>query len=207
MGRARHCRQISLCVGSTHCVQATLGLPLLTGVCAFPVYVAQAPCCSIWSGPCVACSSSFWVLHKSADSVGPVFCAFPGWSSSGSQELEGRTFPGCSVPSPLPGPSLSFCTHQSGASCVRSGELVSSRDSPRGCQPSRISGSLWLETGSLCSLVGLPSLGPCLPLSPPPCLLPPPGGGWAGLQPASSSLGSLSSSFVLQTGPQCVLAG
>ena len=177
-GREQCCIQISLaCVGSTHSVQATLGLPLLTGVCAFPVYVAQAPCCSIWSGPCVACSSSFWVLHKSADSVGPVFCAFPGWSSSGSQELEGRTFPGCSVPSPLPGPSLSFCTHQSGASCVRSGELVSSRDSPRGCQPSRISGSLWLETGSLCSLVGLPSLGPCLPLSPPPCLLPPPGGG------------------------------
>ena len=30
----------------------------LTGVCAFPVYTAQAPGCSIWSWPCVACGSS-----------------------------------------------------------------------------------------------------------------------------------------------------
>ena len=35
------------------------------GVCAFPVYTAQAPGCSIWSGPCVECGSSFRVLHKS----------------------------------------------------------------------------------------------------------------------------------------------
>ena len=62
-------------------------------VCAFPIYTAQAPGCSIWSGPCVACGSSFQVLHKSADSVGPVFCAFPGLSSSSSQELDRRTLP------------------------------------------------------------------------------------------------------------------
>ena len=30
-----------------------------------------------------------------------LFCAFPGLSSSGSQELDGRTLPGCGVPSPL----------------------------------------------------------------------------------------------------------
>ena len=35
------------------------------------------------------------------------------------------------------------------APCVCSRELVSSRDPPGGCQPSRISGSLWLEAGSL----------------------------------------------------------
>ena len=101
MGRERRCRQISLCVGSTHSVPATLGLPPLTGVCAFPVYTAQAPGCSIWNGPCIACGSSFRVLHKSADSVGPAFCDFPGRSSSGSQELDERTLPGCSAPSPL----------------------------------------------------------------------------------------------------------
>ena len=72
MGRAGRCRQISLCVGTTHCVPATLGLPLLTGVCAFPVYTAQAPSCSIGSTACVACGSSFGVLHKSVDSVAPV---------------------------------------------------------------------------------------------------------------------------------------
>ena len=84
-------------------------------VCAFPVCTAQAPGCCIWSVPCVECSSSFRVFHKSADSVAPVFCAFPSWSSSGSQELDGRILPGCGVPSPLHGPSLSFRPRQSGA--------------------------------------------------------------------------------------------
>ena len=54
----------------------------------------------------MACGSSFRV-HKSADSVAPAFCALPP-SSSGSQELDGRTLPGCGAPSPLRGPSLSF---------------------------------------------------------------------------------------------------
>ena len=69
------------------------------GVCAFPVYTAQAPGCSIWSGPCVECSSSFRVLHKSADSVALALCAFPSLSGSGSQRL-GRPLPGCGVPFP-----------------------------------------------------------------------------------------------------------
>ena len=117
-------------------------------VCAFPVYTAQGPGCSIGSGPCVACGSSFRVLHKSTDSVGPAFCAFPCWSSPGSQELDGRTLPGAGrlIPSAVP---ASVSLRQSGAPCVCSGELVSSCHPPGGCQPSRISGSLWLETGSL----------------------------------------------------------
>ena len=82
---------------------------------ALPVYTAQAPGSSIWSGPCVACGSNFGVCHKSADLVGPVFCAFPSRSSSDPQELDGRTLPGCGVPSPLRSPSLSFSAHQSGA--------------------------------------------------------------------------------------------
>ena len=106
-GRVGRCRQILLCVGSTHSVLATLGLPSLTGVCAFPVYTAQAPSCSIWSVPCVARGSSFWIFHKSADSVARVLC-LPRPSSSGSQELDGCTLPGCRAPSPLRGPSLSF---------------------------------------------------------------------------------------------------
>ena len=60
---------------------------------------------------------TFQVLHKSADSVGPAFCAFPGLSGSGSQELDGSTHPGCGTPSPLRGPSLSFHVCQSGA-CI-----------------------------------------------------------------------------------------
>ena len=102
------CGEHSPCSGHT-------GFAPLTGVCAFPVYTAQAPGCSIWSGPCVACGSSFWALHKSVDSVGPAFCAFPSPRSSGSQELEGCMLLGCSAMSPLRGPSLSFCARQSGA--------------------------------------------------------------------------------------------
>ena len=69
-------------------------------------------------------------------------------SSSGSQELDERTLPGCGAPYPLRGPNLSFRVTV-GCACVCSMELVFSCDPPGGCQPSRISGSLWLETGSL----------------------------------------------------------
>ena len=91
--------------------------------------------------------------------------------------------PQCGAPSPLhsPSPSLSFCPSLSRvrAPCVCSGELASSRDPPVGCRPSRISGSQSLVTNwrPVCSLVGVPSLGPSLPLSPTPCLLPPVGVG------------------------------
>ena len=69
------------------------------GCLCFPVHTAQAPACSIWSRPCVECSSSFRVLHKSAGSVVPAFCAFPGLSGPGSQRL-GRPLPGCGAPFP-----------------------------------------------------------------------------------------------------------
>ena len=68
-------------------------------VCAFPVYTAQAPSCSIWSWPCLECGSSFPVLHKSADLVAPAFCVFPGLSGSGSQRL-GCPLSGCGAPFP-----------------------------------------------------------------------------------------------------------
>ena len=38
----------------------------------------------------------------------PCFLCLPCQSGSGSQELDGRTLPGCGAPSPLRGPSLSF---------------------------------------------------------------------------------------------------
>ena len=86
-------------------------------VCALPFYTAQAPGCSIWTGPCAERGSSPRLFHKIADSAAPAFCAFPGLSSSGSQELDGRTLPGCGcgVPSPLHGPGLSFHLRQLGA--------------------------------------------------------------------------------------------
>ena len=86
------CGEHSQCSGHS-------GFAPYRGVCAFPVYTAQAPACSIWSGPCDECGSSFRVFHKSVDSVVPAFCVFPGLSGSGSQRL-GRPLPGCGAPFP-----------------------------------------------------------------------------------------------------------
>ena len=91
------CGEHSLCSGHT-------GFATYGGVCAFPVYTAQAPGCSIWSGLCVECSSSFWVLHKSTDSVVPAFCVFPSLSGPGSQRL-GRPLPRCGAPFPSTDPA------------------------------------------------------------------------------------------------------
>ena len=106
----------------------------LSWLCALPVYTAQAPSCSVWSRPCIVCSSSFQVFHKSTDSVGPVFCAFASPSSSGSQELEGCTLPGCGVPSPSAAPaSVSVHACRVRVPCVYSWELTSSRDPHGAC--------------------------------------------------------------------------
>ena len=69
-------------------------------------------------------------------------------SSSGSQELEERTPRVQGAFSP-PRSQPQFLGAPIGAPCVSSGELISGCDPPSRCQPSRISGSLWLETGSL----------------------------------------------------------
>ena len=79
---------------------------------------------------------------------GCVLC-LPCLSSSGSRELDELPLPGCSAPYPLRSPILSFQAHQFGTPCVCSGNLISGCDPPGGRQPSRISGSLWLEAGSL----------------------------------------------------------
>ena len=88
VGREEHCNQISLCVGSTCSVLATLGLPLLT-VCVlsqstlFRLQVALQGNCLKWALGCVhfpgvSCSGSgSQVLCKGTDSVGPAFCALP----------------------------------------------------------------------------------------------------------------------------------
>ena len=86
VGREEHWKQTSLArVGS---VSATLGLPPAHGMCAFPLYTAQAPGCS--AGNCVkralgcvhfpglSCSGSgSWEPHQGAHLVGPTFCALP----------------------------------------------------------------------------------------------------------------------------------
>ena len=104
------------------------------------LYRGRALCCVHFPGLSLS-DPGFWVLHKDTDSVGPAFCAFPGQSSSGSEELEKRTLPGCSVPYPIWGPSLSSGPPV-GCTLFLSEELDSSCDPPGKCRPSRISGSL-----------------------------------------------------------------
>ena len=120
---------------------------------AFPIYAAQAPGCSMWNLPCAARSSSPRVLHKSADSAPPVFCAFPARAAQAARSLTGALSPGAgrllpsTSPAPIPAPA---------------GQVPA---------PSRVSGGLGLETGGLCAVRWeLWSLWPSLPLSPPPCL-------------------------------------
>ena len=146
---------IAVCGEHSPCSGLT-GFARYRGVCVFPVCTAQAPGCSIWSRPCVECSTSFWVLHKSADSVAPAFCAFPGLSSSVSQSL-GRTLPlrgvpfpsaasgpgsqrlgcplpGCGAPFPFAAPACAAGRVPAAFFCLE--QLASSRDPPGG----RISG-------------------------------------------------------------------
>ena len=170
-GREGRCRQMSLAsVGSTHSVPATLGLPPLMGVCfsrlqcsgSRLLYMERALSC-MWF--------QFSGSPQKRGLCWPCVLCLPR-SSSGSQELDGRTLPGAAslLPSGVP---ASVSAGWSGASglCLFSGAGLWLRPSRWGCQPSRISGSLWLETGGLFAVwEGTPSLGPSLPLSPPPCL-------------------------------------
>ena len=140
------CGEYSPCSGHT-------GFASLTGVCAFPVCTVQAPGCSIWSGPCVECSSSFRVLHKSADSVAPAFCVFPGLSGPGIQRLGAlstgapRLFPPQRVawaarglaPSPLVRCAFSL----RGPSVRRRSGLRKSSDRTRACVPGGRGRLLW----------------------------------------------------------------
>ena len=75
------CGERSQCLGHT-------GFAPAQGVCAFPVYTAQAPGCSARNclNRALGCvhfpglsrsGSGSRVLHEGADSVGPAFCAFP----------------------------------------------------------------------------------------------------------------------------------
>ena len=137
------CGDCSQCLGHTRFAPAH-------GVCAFPVYTAQAPGCSAGELPKAALGcvhfpglshsgSGSGLLHKGADSVGPRFVPFPGPSSSGDQVL------GASYRLPHPSHSVSWvCIGStiSGVPCISSGELISGCDPPGRCQPSRIPGRL-----------------------------------------------------------------
>ena len=158
MGREEHYKQISLaCVGSACSAWATLGLPLLTGTCAFPFYTAQAPGFSAGG----------------VSKTGPGLCALPrskplrfrlsstpqrhrlGWACIlCPSQIQRAQVTRCLASElsqvdcasyHLPGPSFSLSwVHSesalSGVPFVFSSELISDCNLPGGCQPSRIPG-------------------------------------------------------------------
>ena len=94
--------EIAVCGEHSPCSGHT-GFAPFRGVCAFPIYTAQAPGCSIWSGPCVECGSSFPVLHKSADSVAPACCVFPASAVQAARGLRALSLHGVPFPSAVSG--------------------------------------------------------------------------------------------------------
>ena len=116
-------------------------------VCAFPstlLRLLPAP------GPCIVCGSSFQVFHKRA---GLHFVPSPAQAAQVTRSLMSTLSPSVAhlIPSRVPA-SVSAHAGRVLAPCVCSQELASSCDPPGRCRPSRISGSLWLETGSLFSV-------------------------------------------------------
>ena len=118
-----------------------------------------------------------------------VLC-LPRPSGSRSQELDGRTLPGAARLLPSASPSLPA---QVGACAL--------------CLPATIQNlrrSVVRNWRPVCSAVGAAVLGPSLPLSPPPCLLPPAG---LGRSAACELFFELARSLGFANGRQCVRAG
>ena len=143
---------------SAQCLVHT-GFAPAHGVCAFPVYTAQAPGCSAgnclkWALSCVyfpglshSCLGSR-VLHKGTDSVRPAFlCPSQVQAAQATRSLASALSQVCDESYHLPGPScLVSPVHSkstvSGVLCVFSGEMIPGCDPPSRCQPSRIPGRL-----------------------------------------------------------------
>ena len=148
MGREEHCNQLSLvCVGTTHSIWTTLGLPQLTAhVLSWStllrlIVTLQGNCPNQTQDfaqfPGLSCSGSgSRVLHKGTDLVGHVFCALPRSEKLRQPGTLGVHCPRWSVHlHHLPGPGrlVSWVHHKSaisGVPYVSSGELIS------GCNPS-----------------------------------------------------------------------
>ena len=111
-------------------VPATLGLPRSRCVLS-PSTLLRLPAALYGVGPAWRAVPVFGYSTKARTQLGLRFVPSRP-SSSGRQELDGRTLPGCGAPSPLRRPSLSFHARWSGAPCVCSGKLGSSSDPPGG---------------------------------------------------------------------------
>ena len=99
-GEGGRCRQMSLCVGSTRRVPATLGSPR-TGVSVLsPSTLLRLPAALYGAGPALSAVPVFGTPQKRGFGCACVLC-LPRLSRPGSQRL-GRPLPGRGAPFPSP---------------------------------------------------------------------------------------------------------
>ena len=148
-GREGRCRQISLC-GEHSRVLATLGLPRSRVCVLSPSALLRLPAALYGAGPALRAVPVFGYSTKARTRLGQRFVPSPAQAAQAARSLTGALSPDAVrlLPSAAPA-SVSACAGGVCAPCVYSWELAFSRDPPGGCQPSRISGSIWLESGGL----------------------------------------------------------
>ena len=92
-GRAGCCRQISLCVGSTHSIPATLGLPH-SRVCAFPSTLLRLPATLYGTGPALHVVPVFGYSTKARTWLGLCFVPSLARAAQAARSLTGVLSPG-----------------------------------------------------------------------------------------------------------------
>ena len=131
---------VAVCGEHSPCSGRTGFVPLM-GVYAFPVYTAQAPSCSIWSGPALNAVPLFGYSTKARIWLHLRFVPPPAWAAQAARDLGALSLDAARLFPPHPQRALPV-------GCLRlvfvcSEELAFSWDPPGGgCRLSRISGSL-----------------------------------------------------------------
>ena len=137
------CGECSQCSGNT-------GFAPTYGCMLFLSTLLRLPAALYGAGPALRAVPVFGYSTKARTQLGLRFVPSLAGAAQAARSLMGTLSLGAVhlIPSVVPA-SVSADTSLVRVSCVCSQELASSCGPPGGCQPSRISGSLWLETGSL----------------------------------------------------------
>ena len=216
-GRVGRCRQISLCVDSTPCVPATLGLPRAGVSVLSPSTLLRLPAALYGAGPALSAVPVFGSSTKAqirlrlrVVSSPPQRLRQPGaWAHSPrvrrAFSLRGERLgqPEACAHSPWMRSAFSLCDErprqpEAWAPSPRVRRAFSLRGPSAGCQ-SGFRNSLDRNRGLFAGYEGVASLGLSLPLSPPHCLLPPAGMG--------QLFSGVSQSLCFANRRRCVLAG
>ena len=113
-----------------------------------PSTLLRLPAALHGAGPALHAVPVFGHSTKAQTRLGLHFVPSLARAAQAARSLTGTLSPGAVriLPSAVPA-LVSACASQVRAPCDYSQELASSHDPPGECRPSRISGSLWLETG------------------------------------------------------------